>query len=276
MKRFMILTILLLFMVGCVGCNNQTPPDVTDPITDPTADPTTEPTTDPSTTTDPSLYENNARIYVNGVELFSERKYYNEELQEYELPFLAIMKGLGFTVDWRSDEEVFIVSEDVTYILNPTEGTIIDPASPERGSLFLDPPGGGPDSFKFSFLNQEFYINKLMLDCFFEIDSHFRRSTGEFFIGETPEPLVFPVDPNEFNPIGLEKSVVNDPYWGMTITWFCRRETDPNSIRIVFQWKENKNKLYGQPCYYVNGGTTGYIPGKAYIPTTEARVYFGW
>ncbi|MBE6601037.1 MAG: hypothetical protein E7637_00820 [Ruminococcaceae bacterium] len=195
MKRFMILTILLLFMVGCVGCNNQTPPDVTDPITDPTADPTTEPTTDPSTTTDPSLYENNARVYVKGVELLSERNYFNEELYEYELPFLAIMKALGSTVDWQNDEKVVIVYDDITYILNPTDGTIIrdDVDVSVTGSLFVDAPGG-INRKKFFILDQEFYIDINMAIGFFSFGMKYPDAIGvgcdieyetrEVFIGE--------------------------------------------------------------------------------------------
>lgn len=275
MKRFLILTVLLLFMIGCVGCNNQTPPDVTDPITDPTAD--------PSTTTDPSMYENNARIYVNGVELFSERKYYNEELKEYELPFLAIMKGLGFTVDWRSDEEVFIVSEDVTYILNPTEGTIIDPASPERGSLFFEPPGGSSDNFQFSFSNQEFLIDKNMAIGFFPLGMGYSCGEIEATIDFYPETreiyitrlyidrVIFPTDPNDFNPLDLDKFTVNDPEKGMVISWKQKEYySDP---KIIFQWVENKNNPEG--AYYLTGDIdmgVRYKPGVDLVPIK----FSGW
>ena len=190
MKRFMILTILLLFVFGCIGCNNQTPPDVTDPTTDPTTEPTAEPTTDPTTTTDPSLYENNAKVYVKGVELFSERNYFNEELYVYELPFLAILKALGSTVDWQNDENVVIVYEDITYILNPTDGTIIrdDVDVDERYSLFIEPPGGGR---RFFVLDQEFYIDLNMAIGFFSfgmkdpvVGCDINYETREVFIGE--------------------------------------------------------------------------------------------
>ena len=79
-------------------------------------------------------------------------------------------------------------------------------------------------------------------------------------------PVIFPVDPNTFNPAGLVKVSRAGTKNGAFISWM-----DPLTNAEVFRWDENPNYSNG-PHYHIYG-TGHYYPGMI-VPEPYATVYF--
>ena len=79
-------------------------------------------------------------------------------------------------------------------------------------------------------------------------------------------PVVFPANPNSFNPVGLTKVQRTGTKNGAFISWM-----DPLTNREVFRWDENPNYSNG-PHYHILG-TGHYYPGMI-VPEPYASIYF--
>ena len=82
-------------------------------------------------------------------------------------------------------------------------------------------------------------------------------------------PVFFPVDPNDFNPIGLVKVYRPGTKNGAIISWM-----DPLTNTEVFRWDENPNYPNG-PHYHITSAGSGehYYPGTI-VPEPYATIYF--
>ena len=83
---------------------------------------------------------------------------------------------------------------------------------------------------------------------------------------EPDSPVIFPVDPNTFNPVGLVKVPRAGTKNGALISWM-----DPLTNTEVFRWDENPNYSNG-PHYHIYG-TGHYYPGTI-VPEPYATIYF--
>ena len=83
---------------------------------------------------------------------------------------------------------------------------------------------------------------------------------------EPDSPVIFPVDPNAFNPVGLVKVPRAGTKNGAFISWM-----DPLTNTEVFRWDENPNRPNG-PHYHIYG-TGHYYPGMI-VPEPYATIYF--
>jgi len=83
---------------------------------------------------------------------------------------------------------------------------------------------------------------------------------------EPDNPVIFPVDPNTFNPVGLVKVPRAGTKNGAFISWM-----DPLTNTEVFRWDENPNYSNG-PHYHIHG-TGHYYPGMI-VPEPYATMYF--
>ena len=83
---------------------------------------------------------------------------------------------------------------------------------------------------------------------------------------EPDSPVIFPVDPNIFIPVGLVKVPRAGTKNGAFISWM-----DPLTNTEVFRWDENPNYSNG-PHYHILG-TGHYYPGMI-VPEPYATIYF--
>ena len=83
---------------------------------------------------------------------------------------------------------------------------------------------------------------------------------------ESDRPVIFPVDPNNFNPVGLVKVPRIGTKNGAFISWM-----DPLTNTEVFRWDENPN--YSNGSHYHIYGTGHYYPGMV-VPEPYATIYF--
>ncbi len=79
-------------------------------------------------------------------------------------------------------------------------------------------------------------------------------------------PVIFPVNPNNFNPVGLIKVPRAGTKNGALISWM-----DPLEKIEVFRWDENPNYSNG-PHYHIYE-TGHYYPGTI-VPEPYATIYF--
>ena len=89
----------------------------------------------------------------------------------------------------------------------------------------------------------------------------------EKVVPKRPTPVIFPLDPNDFNPAGLIKVPRQGTKNGMLISWM-----DPLTNKEVFRWDENPNYSNG-PHYHIYG-TGHFIPGVDLVPEPYATLYF--
>ena len=83
---------------------------------------------------------------------------------------------------------------------------------------------------------------------------------------KSDKQVFFPVDPNDFNPTGLDKVVRHGSYNGYIISWM-----DLKLNTEVFRWDENTQKTNG-PHYHIYG-EGHYYPGDL-VPEPYASIYF--
>jgi len=83
---------------------------------------------------------------------------------------------------------------------------------------------------------------------------------------EPESPVIFPVDPNTFNPVGLVKVHRAGTKNGAFISWM-----NPPKNTEVFRWDENPNYSNG-PHYHING--TGHYYPEMSVPEPYATIYF--
>lgn len=81
------------------------------------------------------------------------------------------------------------------------------------------------------------------------------------------DPIVFPVNPYDFNPIGLTRIYYEGTKNGPLISWI-----DPITNQEVFRWDANINRPNG-PHYHIYG-SGHYIPGISFVPEPYASIYF--
>ena len=79
-------------------------------------------------------------------------------------------------------------------------------------------------------------------------------------------PVCFTQDPNDFNPIGLQKIPRDGTKNGSFVSWM-----DPNTKTEVFRWDENPNYANG-PHYHIYG--TGHYYANMPVPEPFASIYF--
>ena len=89
----------------------------------------------------------------------------------------------------------------------------------------------------------------------------------EKVVPKRPTPVIFPLNPNDFNPAGLIKVPRQGTKNGMLISWM-----DPLTNKEVFRWDENPNDSNG-PHYHIYG-TGHFIPGVDLVPEPCATLYF--
>ena len=89
----------------------------------------------------------------------------------------------------------------------------------------------------------------------------------EKVVPKRPTPVIFPLNPNDFNPAGLIKVPRQGTKNGMLISWM-----DPLTNKEVFRWDENPNDSNG-PHYHIYG-TGHFIPGVDLVPEPYATIYF--
>ena len=89
----------------------------------------------------------------------------------------------------------------------------------------------------------------------------------EKVVPKRPTPVIFPLNPNDFNPAGLIKVPRQGTKNGMLISWM-----DPLTNKEVFRWDENPNYSNG-PHYHIYG-TGHFIPGVDLVPEPYATLYF--
>ena len=92
------------------------------------------------------------------------------------------------------------------------------------------------------------------------------RSQAIAITRESDNPVIFPSNPNDFNPIGLIKIPRAGTKNGAFISWM-----DPLTNAEVFRWDENPNYSNG-PHYHICG-TGHYYPGNI-VPEPYATIYF--
>ncbi len=85
-------------------------------------------------------------------------------------------------------------------------------------------------------------------------------------------PVIFPVDPNTFNPVGLVKVPITGTKNGAFISWM-----DPLTNTEVFRWDENPNYPNGSH-YHINNpiyrkAKVHFYPGDV-VPEPYATIYF--
>ena len=83
---------------------------------------------------------------------------------------------------------------------------------------------------------------------------------------EDDNPIVFPTDPNSFNPNGLTKVYRAGTKNGALISWM-----DPTTNEEIFRWDENPNFKDG-PHYHMHS-EGHYYPGEI-VPEPYASLYF--
>ena len=97
--------------------------------------------------------------------------------------------------------------------------------------------------------------------------SKVKEKSKDIVIPKEPDnPVIFPVDPNTFNPVGLVKVPRAGTKNGAFISWM-----DPLTNTEVFRWDENPNYSNG-PHYHIHG-TGHYYPGMI-VPEPYATMYF--
>ena len=79
--------------------------------------------------------------------------------------------------------------------------------------------------------------------------------------------MIFPLNPNDFNPAGLIKVPRQGTKNGILISWM-----DPLTNKEVFRWDENPNYSNG-PHYHIYG-TDHFISGVDLVPEPYATIYF--
>ena len=85
-------------------------------------------------------------------------------------------------------------------------------------------------------------------------------------VTEIKEKVIFPVNPNAFNPVGLIKVFRTGTMNGNFISWM-----NPLTNTEVFRWDENPNHSNGS--HYHIYGTGHYYPGMV-VPEPYATIYF--
>ena len=79
--------------------------------------------------------------------------------------------------------------------------------------------------------------------------------------------IIFPVNPDDFNPVGLKKVPRDGTKNGGFVSWM-----DPITNTEVFRWDENPNYSNG-PHYHIYG-EGHYIPGIDCVPEPYSWIYF--
>ena len=79
--------------------------------------------------------------------------------------------------------------------------------------------------------------------------------------------VVFPANPYEFNPVGLNMVIHEGTKNGKVISWM-----DPATNTAIFRWDENVNKQNG-PHYHITGDPNHYYFGDV-IPEPYSTIYF--
>ena len=81
-----------------------------------------------------------------------------------------------------------------------------------------------------------------------------------------PKPIVFPKNPNSFNPLGLTKKVFKGTKNGRFICWSAGKKT-------IFRWDENTNYKNGSHYHIISEKNKHYYPGDV-VPEPYASLYF--
>ena len=81
-----------------------------------------------------------------------------------------------------------------------------------------------------------------------------------------PKPIVFPKNPNSFNPLGLTKKEFKGTKNGRFICWSAGKKT-------IFRWDENTNYKNGSHYHIISEKNKHYYPGDV-VPEPYASLYF--
>ena len=93
------------------------------------------------------------------------------------------------------------------------------------------------------------------------------KEESEVITKDPGSPVIFPVNPYDFNPLGLVRVYRPGTKNGALISWM-----DPVLNIEVFRWDENTNHPNG-PHYHIYG-SGHYEPGKDKVPEPFASIYF--
>ncbi|MBQ3112747.1 MAG: RHS repeat-associated core domain-containing protein, partial [Phascolarctobacterium sp.] len=93
------------------------------------------------------------------------------------------------------------------------------------------------------------------------------KEESEVITKDPGSPVIFPVNPYDFNPLGLVRVYRPGTKNGAFISWM-----DPVLNIEVFRWDENPNYPNG-PHYHIYG-SGHYEPGKDKVPEPFASIYF--
>ena len=94
-----------------------------------------------------------------------------------------------------------------------------------------------------------------------------KDEAGDIIITPQHNKVVFPANPNDFNPVGLVKVFRNGTKNGMLISWM-----DPVTHTEIFRWDENPNFSNGSH-YHIIDDLEHYYAGDI-VPDPYATIYF--
>lgn len=80
---------------------------------------------------------------------------------------------------------------------------------------------------------------------------------------------MFPVNPLEFNPVGLNPVLREGTKNGSFISWM-----DPITNIEIFRWDENPNYENGPHYHAIGYSKRHFEPGKSEVPYELAEIYF--
>ena len=144
MKRFLVLFLAAVLLLGIVGCTGGSDVPQTDTQTTAGSDTTSDPTTENSTTENEGVWDvtNNYTLLIFGEEVqMNIPLSINVEDEYAELPLITIIKKAGGTVDWVSDSNVKIVLDGKKYVLYPQINSLYEEKSPDNFHVFVFPSG---------------------------------------------------------------------------------------------------------------------------------------
>ena len=172
--------------------------------------------------------------------------------------------GLFFEEIWEFFRDIVVTSGEQAAQLAPVYGGCVTAAAADGPFLFGDIAGLAVAGV--TTLGIVGYATYKKIDSFFDEKTDTKEKETIVAPTEPKSPVIFPVDPNAFNPFGLVKMYRSGTKNGAIICWM-----DPANNIVVFRWDENSNHSNG--AHYHIYGTGHYYPGML-VPEPYATIYF--
>ncbi len=105
----------------------------------------------------------NVALYINGKEITNENvifHYRNNHSSYVELPFIIVLKNLGFNIEWNNKNIAHISYNDVEYVLNIQDITLF--MKNDNFNLISPVPGG---ERKYKVLDKELILDDITIKC---------------------------------------------------------------------------------------------------------------